>query len=142
MSARKNPGALLFADAFDAGQAFALYADVAVNRPRRCEYTYGVPEEMRAAAKPGVRVAVTLGGRAEVGGRTALRSETAVEAAKIKPIARVLDAEPLLEPDLLELTRWIASTYACSWGEALAAALPGSFKGEGGSRTVSMVRVA
>jgi primosomal protein N' (replication factor Y) len=142
MPARKNPGALLFADALDARQAFALYADVAVNRPMRCEYTYGIPEEMRAAAKPGVRVAVTLGGRRELGVVTALRTETDVDAGKIKPIVRVLDAEPILEPDLLELTRWIASTYACSWGEALAAALPGSFKGEGGARIVSVVRVA
>ncbi|HEV8112514.1 MAG TPA: primosomal protein N' [Planctomycetota bacterium] len=149
MAARKDTSALLFADALDPkarlaapGGRFELYADVAVNRPVRCEFTYGVPEELRAVARPGVRVAVMLGGKREVGVVTGLRVEPGVDVAKIRPLARVLDEAPLLEPDLLELTRWIASTYACSWGEALAAALPGAFKGETSARTVATVSVA
>src|SRR5258705_6191537 len=149
MRARKSTGALLFADALAprtkpvaASGRFELYADVAVNRPMHCEFTYGVPEALRAVARPGVRVAVMLGGRREVGVVTGLRAEPEFDVAKIKALARVLDEEPLLDPGLLELTRWIAASYACSWGEALAAALPGAFKGEASARTVATVSVA
>jgi primosomal protein N' (replication factor Y) len=151
VAARKGTGALLFADALgaepppapsSAAPRCTLFADVAVNRPVRCEFTYGVPENLRALARPGVRVAVTFGGRREVGVLVGLREDPGIDESRIKPIVRVLDPQPILEPDLLELTRWIASTYACSWGEALAAALPGAFKSEKSARTVSIVSVA
>jgi primosomal protein N' (replication factor Y) len=139
---RKPTGDLLFADAVEAPAKYALYADVALNRPVRCEFTYGVPEDLRALAKPGSRAVVVLGGKREVGVVTAVRGESALDPGKIKPIARILDEEPVLDAKLLELTRWIAGHYACSWGEALAAALPGAFKAESSARTVQVVRVA
>src|SRR6185369_6209562 len=102
--------------------------DVAVNRPVRCEFTYGIPDELRAVCRPGVRVAVPLGSRREIGVVVGLRSEPGLEGKRIKSIARVLDVEPLIDAGLLELTRWMASYYACSWGEALSAVLPTALK--------------
>jgi len=145
MPPRRSTSALLFPDAVEVPETpprYGIYADVALNRPARFEFTYGVPEEFRPLAVPGARVAVMLGGSREVGVLTALRAEPGVGISKVRPLARVLDREPILEPDLLELTRWIAATYACSWGEALAAALPGSFKAEKSPKTVAIVRVA
>ena len=141
MAARRSQGALLFADA-EAQPATAGFADVAVNRPVRCEFTYGVPEALRDRVIPGARVAVPLGGRREVGVVVGVRGDPGIPLARIKPIARLLDGEPALDAGMLELTRWIAASYACSWGEAIAAALPGGFRSEAGVRTVATVRVA
>src|SRR5262245_55514071 len=98
---RAPTGDLLFADAFASPAAFAVYADVAVNRPVRCEFTYGVPDELVALAKPGSRAVVHLGGRREVGVVTGLRKEPSVDAGRIKPLLRVLDGEPILDASLL-----------------------------------------
>ncbi|MBR4449484.1 MAG: hypothetical protein IKS30_04715, partial [Treponema sp.] len=32
---------------------------------------------------------------------------------------KILDSTPLLNSDLIELSRWVSSYYLCSWGEAL-----------------------
>jgi primosomal protein N' (replication factor Y) len=44
--------------------------------------------------------------------------------AEIKDAEELLDAEPLLTPEILEITRWVAEYYAAPWGEVLKAALP------------------
>jgi primosomal protein N' (replication factor Y) len=119
-----------------------LYVDVALNRPVRCEFTYAVPDDLAASVAPGVRVAVPFGSRREVGVVVGLRSETPIERARIRRIAKVLDPEPLVDAELLELTRWLSSYYGCSWGEALAAVLPSALKHEGSARTVTMIAVA
>lgn len=119
--------------------AARLFVDVAVNRPVRCEFTYGVPEELEEKVTPGVRVAVPLGMRREVGVVVAVKRESALEKGKIRFVASVLDDEALLGPDLLELTHWMAGYYACSWGEALSAVLPAALKREGAVRQVTLV---
>ena len=47
-----------------------------------------------------------------------------VEPDSIKPVVDVLDDEPALSTELLELCKWIADYYYCGYGEALRAALP------------------
>jgi primosomal protein N' (replication factor Y) len=108
----------------------------------RCEFTYAVPKALRDGVVRGSRVAVPLGGRREVGVVVGLREDPGIPLSRVKSITRLFEGEPVLDPGLLELTRWIASTYACSWGEAISAAMPGGFKSEKNARTVSMVRVA
>ena len=44
--------------------------------------------------------------------------------AGIKDICEILDAEPLLDSHLLDLTRWVAEYYLCPWGEVIRTALP------------------
>src|SRR5207253_10433864 len=44
--------------------------------------------------------------------------------AEIKDAEELLDAEPLVTPEVLEITRWVADYYAAPWGEVLKAALP------------------
>jgi primosomal protein N' (replication factor Y) len=119
-----------------------LYVDVAVNRPMRCEFTYRVPAELEAFAAPGVRVEVPFGPRREIGVVVGLRTHTDLPPKKVKPIAKVLDREPLVDAGLMELTRWIATYYACSWGEALSAALPSALKHGRDARLVTMIELA
>ncbi|MBM3991908.1 MAG: primosomal protein N' [Planctomycetes bacterium] len=106
----------------------ALYAEVALNRPVVVQFTYSVPDELSSRVVPGVRVAVPFGAEREVGVVTAIARECALE--RVRPIAALLDEEPLVSADLLALTRWIGERYACSWGEALHAVLPAALKRE------------
>jgi primosomal protein N' (replication factor Y) len=47
-----------------------------------------------------------------------------LENVEIKDAEDLLDSEPLLTPEVLEITRWISSYYAAPWGEVLKSALP------------------
>jgi len=119
-----------------------LFVEVALNRPMRREYTYAVPAELEERVEAGVRVVVSFSGRREIAVVVSTQGSTDVPKGRLKPIVEVLDAEPVLDQHLLDLTRWMADYYACSWGEALAAVLPAALKREGGRRTVVVVAPA
>lgn len=125
--AKKNPAA-----------SAKLFVEVALNRPMRRSYTYAVSPTFEAQAQVGVRVSVPFSGRREIGVVVATTEDTDVPKARIKAIHDVLDRKPVMDKGLLELTRWMADYYACSWGESLSAALPAALKREGGRRTVAM----
>lgn len=122
--------------------AEGLFVEVAIDRPLDALFTYSVPVECAAQVAPGMRVAVPFGPRREVGVIVATRRDPPAEAARIKPIHKLLEDEPSLDGAMLELTRWMAEEYACSWGEALAAVLPGALKREAGALQVVMIRAA
>src|SRR5262249_1431378 len=67
-------------------------------------------------AKPTVGYIVSL--------QTELRAGTSLLESKIKDIQELLDIDPLLTPEVLEITRWAADYYAAPWGEVMRAALP------------------
>jgi len=46
----------------------------------------------------------------------------------LKSIRRVVDQEPLLGPQLMELARWIGDYYVCPLGQVLSAMVPGAVK--------------
>jgi primosomal protein N' (replication factor Y) len=117
------------------------YANVAVNRPVRCEFTYGVPDELLGQVARGMRVAVPFGPKREVGVVVGLAHEPPAKG-KARALAALLDEEALVGEDLLELTRWMANEYACSWGEALLAVLPAALKREQGEARVVVVSAA
>jgi primosomal protein N' (replication factor Y) len=95
--------------------------DVAVMAAIRDPLTYRVPEGMDVRA--GHRVMVPLGTRQARG--IALEPRTRLApGTKIREIAKVLDAEPLLSPELLTLGLWIAEYYLAPVGEVFRAMLP------------------
>ena len=53
-----------------------------------------------------------------------LPAETSLTEAGIKDAQEILDAVPLVTPELLEITRWVADYYLSPWGEVIKAALP------------------
>ena len=82
---------------------------------------------LRRGSSPGLRVLVPLGRRKVTGYVVHPPSESpppGVEPGSIKSVLELIDDEPLLTPELLELTRWVAEYYCCGWGEALKFALP------------------
>ncbi len=98
------------------------FVDVAFPAGVETALTYRVPEEWRGLAGAGKRVLVPLGARTVTGYIVGARDRTAV--AGTKDLREVLDAEPLLDAHLLELTRWVADYYLCPWGEVIRVALP------------------
>jgi primosomal protein N' (replication factor Y) len=104
------------------------FAEVAVPLHVRQTFTYRLPDALREEARVGSRLLVPLGRQLLTGYIVALHDEldASVELndAEIKDAEELLDAEPLLTPDVLEITRWIADYYAAPWGEVLKAALP------------------
>ncbi len=117
------------------------FCQVALNRPMHCEYTYRVPELLIEKVVAGVRVAVSFAGRRSVGVVVSVSDRSELAPKRIKPLTDLLDPEPILAQELLDLTRWMAAYYACSWGEALAAVLPAALKRVGARRTIAMLSV-
>src|SRR6202166_2652433 len=100
-----------------------LFCNVALAVPLRTTFTYAVPEQLRAAVQPGVRVLVPFRQKSLVGVVVDL-PERAPEKAKIREISKVLDVTPALTPALIELGHWIAGYYLAPVGEVFRAMLP------------------
>lgn len=58
---------------------------------------------------------------------------------EVKSIARVLDAQVLIPPKLLQLTRWVADYYLCGWGQAAQAVVPAGVREAAGTRQLVFV---
>jgi primosomal protein N' (replication factor Y) len=65
-----------------------------------------------------------------VGLHSELPPDVEVDEAKIKDIIDLIDAEPLITPEILGLTQWTADYYASFWGEMLKASLPAGINTE------------
>ena len=57
-----------------------------------------------------------------------------LDRLRIKEIVEILDPLPLIDGKMLEMTRWMSEYYACSWGQALDAAVPAGVKKHAGTR--------
>ncbi len=83
--------------------------------------TYLVPDNL--AVEPGQRVQVPLATRKATG--IVLRvGSTLPPGIEARPILRLLDTQPVLTPELLELGLWIADYYVAPIGEVFRAMLP------------------
>jgi len=116
-----------------------LFAKVALNLPARDTFDYSVPDHLREELKPGARVKVPFGSRRLTGYCVGLTTRPSVAPERIKPILEVIDPEPLLDERMLELGKWIADYYGCSWGEVLEAALPAGVRHGITSKTIRVV---
>ncbi len=112
-----------------------LFADIVFDRPLDHAYTYAVPGELREAVGVGKRVLVPFGkgDRSTVG--FCVRVSDAPPPREVKEIRQVLDAESLLDENLMRLTRWMADYYLCGWGQVLNAVIPAGAKAQAGTRS-------
>ena len=117
----------------------ASFVEVVFNRPLDHPYTYAVPEKLVDRIAVGVRVQVPFGrgNKPTVGFCVGLVAEKPERA--VKPIQDVLDAEPMVTAELIQLTRWMADYYLCGWGQVLNAVIPSGAKAKAGSRAVQMI---
>lgn len=91
-------------------------------------FTYRLPDLMRDLAQPGARIVVPFGRKLLTGYIVELRSDlkenSSLNESEIKEAEELIDAVPLIAPDVLALTRWVSDYYAAPWGEVLKAAVP------------------
>jgi primosomal protein N' (replication factor Y) len=95
---------------------------VALDVPRPALFDYLDAEP--PAARPGDRVVVPFGKRQRVGVVIERAAASAVDASRLKRIARVLIGAPRLPADWLEFMRFLASYYQRPLGETVVGALP------------------
>jgi len=92
--------------------------------------TYSIPADLEGRITPGHRVKVPLRGRSafgfvlSVGPASELPSDAA--GMNLREISGLDPEEVVLTPDLLELTKWIATYYVAPIGQAIEAAVPRS----------------
>ncbi|HEV3122092.1 MAG TPA: primosomal protein N', partial [Isosphaeraceae bacterium] len=112
------------------------FAVVVFNGPVEAELSYRIPERLAGRVRPGQRVRVPLGraNAVSVGYCVRVEETAEVEPGRVKDVLDALDDPPLIGVKILELTRWMAAYYACSWGQALEAALPAGVKKQAGTR--------
>ena len=108
------------------------YADVILPVPLTGLFTYSVPEGM--AVSVGMRVLVTFGRSKKYMGIVASLHNNKPEGYEVKPIAQVMDPEPIVTDNQLKLWQWIADYYMSPIGEVYKAALPSGLKAEDGYR--------
>jgi primosomal protein N' (replication factor Y) len=113
----------------DSPKAFtgAVFAEVIIPLALPKNYTWSVPQQFRETIKIGCRVEVGLKNKKYAGVVKHLHNEKP-QAFEPKEILNVLDVEPIIYPEQLQLWQWIANYYLCSEGEVMAAALPAHFK--------------
>lgn len=106
-----------------------MYAEVAIPLHVHQTFTYRLPETIAASAKPGARVLVPFGRQLLTGyivhlHETLEESGQTDEGFEIKDAEELFDTEPLVTPELLDLTKWIADYYYAPWGETIKSCLP------------------
>ncbi len=108
-------------------QATAMFAEVILPLALPTTYTYAVPPVFADKIKHGSRVEVVLRKNKRYAGIIKLITSEA-PPYNTKEILNVLDDEPVLYPQQLQLWNWMSQYYMCSEGEVMAAALPAHFK--------------
>ncbi|MEO7385806.1 MAG: DEAD/DEAH box helicase, partial [Gammaproteobacteria bacterium] len=98
--------------------------EVAVPAPLMGLFDYLAPATPDVHLRPGMRVRVPFGRGTRVGLVMGLKATSDVPRDRLRQIAAVLDAEPLLPDDLQRLLGWAAAYYQHPPGEVAAAALP------------------
>lgn len=111
---------------------WAPFAEVVVDVPNKAVnrgFHYAIPEELAGRVVPGMRVLVPFGNRPLEGYVLRLTEHSPVD--KIKNITKVVDAQPLFTPQMLELAQWMADFYMCTIVEVLQCMMPTGIKMEG-----------
>ncbi|TAD85757.1 MAG: primosomal protein N' [Bacteroidetes bacterium] len=103
---------------------YTHYADVIVPLYLPKTLTWALPQAWLELVRPGCRVEVQVGPSKRYAGIVKRIHQQKPNFAEVKPILGLLDDEPVLFPQQLQLWAWIAEYYLCSEGEIMIAALP------------------
>src|SRR5437762_5509827 len=105
-----------------------MIARVTLELALRKEFDYLIPPEFAEQVDVGSRVQVPFGARKVFGCVTALAEQS--DHAKLKPILKVIGAQTLVTPKILQLARWIGEYYCCAPEIALKSVLPEAVRKE------------
>ena len=95
-------------------------ATYAIDRP----YDYRIPPKLEGAVRPGMRAAVPFGAGNRVCDGIVLTVGQREDTAKLKDIIALLDEEPMLGPELIQLALWMREQYYCTVYDAMRVMLP------------------
>jgi primosomal protein N' (replication factor Y) (superfamily II helicase) len=104
------------------------YAKIILPMATPKPYTYHVPEELMEKVKFGVRVEVQFGIGRDLYSALVIELTDEKPDHPTKPILQVIDNEAIITVEQLKFWQWMASYYACTLGEIMAAALPTNLK--------------
>jgi len=99
-----------------------LYALVVLGIPVEGPFDYIVPENLCQKIKVGARAWVDFRNKKMLGFIVRLTKKTKIQ--NIKPILELIDDSPVLDKNMLLITKRLSDYYCCSWGEAIETALP------------------
>ncbi len=120
-----------------------LAAAVVLNRPLETVFHYLLPPELVDEVGPGQRVKVPFGrGNQSLVGFCVAVEPPPRTTRKLKEVASVVDRRPLVDQRMLDLTRWIAERYLCSWGQVLHSVVPAGVKNRAGTRMLNFFEPA
>lgn len=90
-------------------------------------YTYSVPEHLQTKIKVGCRAEVVFGKNKKYAGivKSVFKIKPAFET---KDILNIIDDEPVIYQQQLQIWNWMSEYYMCSEGEVMNAALPTHLK--------------
>ena len=98
---------------------------VAIPTPLRRSFDYLPPKDVAIdSLKPGMRLRLPFGRSEVIGILLEVTQHTQVAAVRLKRATQLLDAEPILNPDLLWLLNWASQYYQHPIGEVVQQALP------------------
>ncbi len=106
------------------------------------EFDYGVPDEIWPI-QLGQRVEVPFGRKNKLEKGFCVEADVPLEKSfaapergrKLKTVISVIDKEPLLNAELMDLAKWISGYYVCPLGQVLAAMVPAAVKKGAGLKT-------
>ena len=92
-------------------------------------YTYNIPDILLPIANcqspiTGCRVLVPLGKKSVIGIIYRRHEGELAPNIKVRDVIQVIDEQPIVTPQQLQLWEWFAQYYMCTLGEVMAAALP------------------
>jgi len=83
-------------------------------------YDYRIPQQLEAVIEAGIRVVVQFGiGNRQVEGFIISIKETTNFTGRIKEITEIIDSQPILNKEQIELCLWMKTTYCSLFYEAL-----------------------
>ena len=98
------------------------FCDVSLPVPLDQAFTYSLPVTLQHRVKAGARILVPFGPRKMAG--VVLRVHDEPPDVPLKDALRLIDAEPVLDGELIALGKWISGYYCAPLGEVLRSMLP------------------
>ncbi|MFC5603012.1 primosomal protein N' [Sporosarcina koreensis] len=95
-----------------------------IDRP----FDYAVPAHLETVIERGSRVKVPFGPRKVIGYVTGLKSESEIEEHKLKKIDELIDLDPVLSPELMDLAKKMARETLSYEIDALQVMLPAAMR--------------
>ena len=103
--------------------------------------TYGAKQSLYPSLQVGSLVRIPLGARRVIGVVSSLEPEHIPPREKLRFISNLVQPEPVLSAELVNLAKWVSSYYASSLENTLGAMIPASVRDGMSAKTRRMIEV-